>query len=216
MRRVVFDLDGTLLDTLPDIAAVANRVLAEEGHPPLPVAAIRGFIGNGVPVLVARLIDAASLAASGHARLTARFLALYADATGRTRPFPGAEAALDRLGGAGLALSICSNKPEIPSRAVLAAMGWKGRFDIVIGGDTLPVRKPDPAPLLAALGDTAPGQALYVGDSETDAATAAAAGLRFALFTGGYRKSPVEAIPHHIAFDRFAALPALALAAPTA
>ncbi len=215
MRRVVFDLDGTLLDTLPDIAGVANRVLVEEGLPPLPETTVRTFIGNGVPVLVARMIEATALAPVDHGRLTARFLALYDDATGLTHPFPGATEALDRLAAAGLALSVCTNKPEAPARAVLAAMGWQDRFDLVIGGDTLAVKKPDPAPLRAALGDTRPEDALYVGDSETDAETAAAADIRFALFTRGYRKSPVAAIAHDHAFDHFDALPALALTAPS-
>ena len=209
MKRVVFDLDGTLLDTLPDIAAVANRVLGEEGRPPLPETTIRGFIGNGLPVLVSRMMQTAGMPADNHPRLTARFLDLYKDATGRTRPYPGVDTALERLARAGIALSVCTNKPGAATRSVLAAMGWNDRFDIVVGGDTLPVKKPDPAPLLAALGDTPGAAALYVGDSETDAETSQAAGLRFALFTGGYRKSPVEEIPHDAAFDHFDALPGL-------
>ncbi len=85
-------------------------------------------------------------------------------------------------------------------------MGWAGRFDPVIGGDSLPVRKPDPAPLLKALADTDPEHCLFVGDSEVDAETAKRAGLTFALYTEGYRKTPVEALPHTMAFGHFADL----------
>lgn len=211
MRRVVFDLDGTLLETLPDIARVANLVLAGEDLPPLPDSTVRTFVGNGVPVLVSRMIETTGLPASEHSRLTTAFLDLYEDATDLTHPYPGVEAALEKLTGAGLSLAICTNKPERPARAVLSAMGWGKRFDTVIGGDSLPVKKPDAAPLMAALGGVALSEALFVGDSEVDAATAEAAGIRFALFTGGYRKSPVSAIPHDHAFDHFDALPDLAL-----
>lgn len=209
MKRLVFDLDGTLLDTLPDILAVANAVLAEEDRPPLGPATVRGFIGNGVPVFVERMIAHANLDPSDRGRLSAAFLARYEGATALTRPFPGVESALDRFAAAGARLSICTNKPEAPARSLLAAIGWQGRFDIVVGGDTLPVRKPDPSPLRSALGDTPPGDALYVGDSETDAETAEAAGIRFALYSGGYRKSPVTAIAHDHLFDTWDALPGL-------
>lgn len=211
MRRVVFDLDGTLLETLPDIARVTNLVLKVEGIDPLPEATVRTFVGNGVPVLVSRMIASTGLSENDHGRLTTTFLELYEGSTDLTHPYPGVEAALDALSAAGLTLAICTNKPEAPARAVLAAMGWQGRFDTVIGGDSLPVKKPDAAPLMAALGGVEPSETLFVGDSEVDAATAQNAGIRFALYSGGYRKSPVDEIPHDHVFDHFDALPDFAL-----
>ncbi|MCL4187229.1 MAG: phosphoglycolate phosphatase [Rhodobacteraceae bacterium] len=210
MRAAVFDLDGTLVDSAPDIRAVANAVLKAEGlAPPLTLAETRAFVGDGTAAFVARMLEArageARPARTGPA--LARFLALYDGAVGLTRPYPGVAAALSRLATEGWALAVCTNKPERPARAVLEHFDLAGFFPVVVGGDSLPRRKPDPAPLAHAVAALGASTAVLVGDSEVDAATAAGAGMPFVLFTEGYRKSPVAAIGHAAAFGDFAALP---------
>ncbi|ETX30003.1 phosphoglycolate phosphatase [Roseivivax isoporae] len=207
--RIVFDLDGTLIDSAPDIACVANGLLAEEGRAPLTLPETIGFIGEGAGVFVARMRAARDLPETAQDDLLARFVAAYETAHDLTRLYPGAGAALEALGAAGHRLGLCTNKPAIPARSVLAHFDLARHFGVVIGGDTLATRKPDPAPLRAALDALGGGPALYVGDSETDAATAAAADVPFLLFTRGYRKSAAADLPHAAAFDDWAALPGL-------
>ncbi|WP_299617041.1 phosphoglycolate phosphatase [Pelagibius sp.] len=214
IEAVIFDLDGTLVDSLPDIHAAANRLLGERGHGPLAPAEVRGFVGNGMGVLVERLLAAAGEAAGPDdlAAAQARYGDLYdAAPSERSSLYPGVRAALERLQGRGLALGVCTNKPETPARQILADLGIAGCLPVLVGGDSLPQRKPDPAPLYhAAAGlDVATDAVLYVGDSEVDAATAQAAGVRFALHTEGYRKTPVAKIHHDLRFEEFARLPAL-------
>ena len=119
------------------------------------------------------------------------------------------DAVLERLGNAGVPMAVCTNKPEEPAREVLSLLGLETRFDTLIGGDTLPAKKPDPAPLREAARRLGQGRTVYVGDSEVDAETAARAGIPFALFTGGYRRSPVADIVHDARFDSFGELPAI-------
>ena len=212
----IFDLDGTLIDSAPDIHAAGSAVLAAEGLAPVTPAQSQGFIGNGARVYVERLERAAAgeNLPARTARMQANFLANYETAHALTRVYPGVEAALASLRDAGWRLGLCTNKPHAPAQAVLAHFGWTGRFEAVIGGDSLAVHKPDPAPLravIARMGGAAPGvPVIYVGDSEVDAATAAAATVPFALFTQGYRRGPLDAIPHDAAFDDWAELPAIA------
>ena len=208
---VIFDLDGTLIDSAPDINAVANRVLAERGLPPITLAQTHGFIGSGVPVFIARMRAALALPedAADTAAMIATFRDLYETAHDLTRPYPGAFDALEALAAAGHRLGLCTNKPHGPTLSVLAHFGLSDRFGAVLGGDSLPVRKPDPAPLLETLRQLGGGPALYVGDSEVDAETARAAGIPFLLYTEGYHHGPVAEIPCRDRFDDFAALPAL-------
>jgi phosphoglycolate phosphatase len=205
---VIFDLDGTLIDSAPDIHAASNAVLAEHGFAPMTLPQIRSFIGRGVPHLVHCLLQASEADPTGplHARMVADFTARYEEAVTLTALYPGVRATLDALKAAGHQLGLCTNKPIGPTVAVLRHFSMDTLFDTVIGGDSLPVRKPDPQPLLRALWDLGDGRALYVGDSEVDAQTAQAAGLPFALFTEGYRKTPVAELPHAIAFSDFAML----------
>jgi phosphoglycolate phosphatase len=209
MARIVFDLDGTLIDSAEDIRVIANRLLLAEGKPPLSGAEVRRFIGNGVSVLVARMRAARGVPDSQQARMVADFMESYETAVANTVPYPFVPEALARLREAGHRLGICTNKPFAPCRAVLDHVGLGAAFDAVIGGDSLPVLKPDPAPLHAAFERLGDGPRLYVGDSETDAETARRAGVRFLLFTEGYRKSDLSEIPHAARFDRFADLPGL-------
>ncbi len=211
MAAVIFDLDGTLVDSAPDIHAAVNTLMLAEGEAPLAFETVKRFIGNGVPTLLARVMVARGRSGDElHARWMARFMADYSTgASDLTRPYPGVPEALEALHQAGHALGLCTNKPIEPARHVLAAFGLDRFFSVVIGGDTLAVRKPDPAPLLAVNYALDAGPAIFVGDSEVDADTALAAGVPFLLFTEGYRKSPVEAMAHAASFDDFALLPRL-------
>lgn len=212
--NIIFDLDGTLIDSAPDIHAAGNAVLAAEGLPGITPAQSRSFIGNGAGVYVQRLEAAVTDATDPArvARMRALFAAEYETAHALTRIYPGVEDALALLRGAGWRLGLCTNKPLRPTRSVLAHLGWADLFDVVIGGDSLPVHKPDPAPLRAVMHGMNAARVVYVGDSEVDAATAQAAEMPFALFTEGYRKTPVATIPHDHAFNDWADLPAIAAA----
>ena len=207
MARIVFDLDGTLIDSAPDIHAGANGILADEGLLPLTLDEARSFIGNGAAVFVARMRAARGVPDSEQARLHAEFTRRYETFVGLTVIYPGVVEALEALAAEGHGLGICTNKPLRPTRAVLAHLGLDRFFGAVFGGDSLPVHKPDPAPLHAAFEALGAGPALYVGDSEVDAETAQRAGAPFLLFTEGYRKSPVAEMPHDIAFASFTELP---------
>ncbi|TGD67143.1 phosphoglycolate phosphatase [Tabrizicola sp. WMC-M-20] len=206
--HLVFDLDGTLVDSAPDIQAAVNRMLAGEGVGPLDLTTVTAFIGHGLPKLVERVMGHVGLDMAQHPRLTkATLKAYHAGASDLTVVYPGVIETLDRLRQAGHAMAICTNKPEGPAREVLRDLGLEGFFSVVIGGDSLPVAKPDPAPLHACIAGLGGGSTVYVGDSEVDAATALAAGVPFALFTEGYRKTPVADLPHALAFSDFASLP---------
>lgn len=202
--NLVFDLDGTLVDSAPDIHAAVAQMLRAEGLPPLDLKTIVSFIGNGVPTLVQRVMRHLGLDMADHARMTRVMLEHYATAsTDLTRPYPGVVDSLEALQAAGYRLAICTNKPLAPARTVLADLDLARFFPVVIGGDSLPVVKPDPAPLFAAIAQMGGGPAVFVGDSEVDAATAVAAAVPFALFTEGYRKSPVADLPHTLAFSDY-------------
>lgn len=201
-EAVVFDLDGTLIHSAPELLNAANTYLAGLDRAPLTLAELQGFIGNGVPTLVKRLRAARALDTGPED--IARFLGIYQNnPVGHTTVYPGVVAALQTLSLAGVPLGVCTNKPEKPTRDILDHFGINRYFRTVVGGDTLPVHKPDPAPLRHAMQELASTSVLFVGDSEVDCATAQAAGQPFALFTEGYRKSPVQALRSSLVFDRY-------------
>lgn len=209
MTPVVFDLDGTLIDSAPDIHLAVSRLLADHGLPMLDLATVTSFIGNGLPVLCQRVIAATDLPDDGFDTLYPQLSAHYDAVNGQlTRLYPGVAETLETLAARGHPLGLCTNKPVAPTRAILQAVGLDETFACVIGGDSLPERKPDPAGLHLCFEELG-GQGAYVGDSEVDAETAVRAGTRFLLFTQGYRKTPVADLPHDAAFDDFAALPDL-------
>jgi len=206
---VIFDLDGTLIDSAEAITLIAARFLAEQDAPPLTIDEARSFVGNGGDVFARRMLRARGLEAEGavgeaHVR---RFFEVYAAAPGSENPaYPGAEAMLDSL--TDLALGMCTNKPYRPTLNVLEALRWQDRFGSVVAGDTLAVKKPDPEPLLHTARELGVPmeRVLFVGDSEVDTETALAAGVDYALHTKGYRKTPAEELPALLRFDDFTVL----------
>lgn len=208
---VIFDLDGTLIDSVPDIHATVNRVLGAMGLPETGRATVQSFVGNGLPVLIDRLLAHHAHPASpkDRANLIAAFEADYSARHELTTLYPGVRQALETLTAQGAALGICTNKPIGPARAILDHLVLSPLFAAVLGGDSLAVRKPDPEHLLVTARALGRPKAIFVGDSEVDAATAKAAGVPFLLYTEGYRKSPVDSIAHDTAFADWTDLPGL-------
>ncbi|MBV8169809.1 MAG: phosphoglycolate phosphatase [Alphaproteobacteria bacterium] len=213
IRYVILDLDGTLIDSAPDLRAAANTVLAEAGRPPLDLPTIRRFIGDGVRVLVERAFAATGPAIAGPAldEATARYVALYeAAATVLTRPYDGVPETLARLRGAGLTLAVCTNKPVAAAGIVLRDLGLAPLIDAVSGGDSVARRKPDPEHVrdaLRRLGGSAEAAAM-VGDAEPDIAAGKAAGLKTVAVTYGYCKVAHAALGADVLIDRFGDLDA--------
>jgi phosphoglycolate phosphatase len=211
IRAVIFDLDGTLVDSAPDLHAAANRLLGELGAEPLTLSEVQGFVGHGIPRLVERCLGAAGLPAKGQPlkKAIARFMEFYGDAPAElTHAYDGVEEMLGALSARGLMLGVCTNKPETLTRQVLAGVALDRHLHAAVGGDTLAEMKPHPAPLHHCAGLLGAGaeDTLYVGDSETDAETAAAAGMAFALYSGGYRKRPLALFEDCFIFHDFAEL----------
>jgi phosphoglycolate phosphatase len=208
--HVVFDLDGTLVDSRADLAAAVNHVLAELGLPVIPLATVERYVGEGARVLVERALGAE------RATLVPRGLELFMDYYGAhlldaTRPYPGVPEALAALADRGVVLSVLTNKPAVMSRAIVEGLGLGARFRAVLGGDSLPVRKPDPAGLdqLAALATTARGRMLLVGDSPIDLRTAAAADVAFCGVAWGFAPEALRAARPARMIEHPAALVAL-------
>ncbi|MDO6478251.1 phosphoglycolate phosphatase [Shimia thalassica] len=210
MAVVIFDLDGTLIDSAPDIQGAVNEMLAAEGQSPLDLATVTSFIGNGLPKLVERVIRHHDMDMAQHARLTADTLAIYNQSDSElTRLYPHVIDTLKTLKAQGHRMGICTNKPLGPALHVLLHLDLGDFFDVVIGGDSTDRKKPDPMPLQRAMADMSTETVLYVGDSEIDAETAVNTGQPFALFTEGYRKRDIADIPHTQAFSDFRDLPGI-------
>jgi len=210
------DLDGTLIDSVPDLADALNRLFAPDGLPPLAEPAVARMVGDGAAMLLRRALAAHGRAAeAGPAfdALLARFVADYTSHSAeRTRPFPGVPETLAALRQAGWVLGVVTNKPERATRAVLAALGLAPLFVAVGGGDSYPARKPDPRHLLAVLEAMGgePAHAAMVGDHHNDIVAARGAGVRVAVAVAyGYAAEPAEALGADAVLARFADLPAL-------
>lgn len=215
MRTVVFDLDGTLADTSGDLLASANACFRDLGHGDLlgPGDALTAFHGGRAML---RLGFSRLGAAWSEADVDAqypRLLAAYeAEIDRYTTLYPGAVAAVEALRGAGFATAICTNKPEGLAETLTRRLGIRDLFGALIGADTLPVRKPDPAPYVAAVAGVG-GQvarSFLIGDTETDRKTAAAAGVPVALVTFGPEGAGVARLAPEALLDHFDELPALA------
>jgi phosphoglycolate phosphatase len=207
-RLVIFDLDGTLIDSAGDLHEAVNRMLGDLGCAPLPLAEVRTMIGDGASMLIARALAARHCSAAQGSALQL-FLRHYSQQPATlTKLYPGARAVLETLSAQGVKLALCTNKPANLTRVVLETFDLERYFARVIGGDTLPFRKPDPRTLTELLTgfEVAATDSLLVGDSEVDAATAQAAAVPFALMTHGYHRGAIEKIPSLAAFDTFSEL----------
>jgi phosphoglycolate phosphatase len=209
---VAFDLDGTLVDTAPDLIGTLNVLLEGEGLPPLPLAEARPFIGHGARWLIERGFEAAGqhLAPARSQALLDRFIVHYRGRIAEeSRPFPGCEAALDALAAAGATLAVCTNKPTALSLALLDAVGLSGRFAAIVGPDKAPAPKPDARHLQAAVeaaGGALP-RAVLVGDSATDVGAARAAKAGLILVSFGYTEVPAADMDHDALIDHYDQLP---------
>lgn len=214
-KAILFDLDGTLIHSAPDLRDALNRLLIVEGRRELDLAAVRMMIGDGVRMLVERGFEATggTPAEATLDRLTEDFIADYEpNSAVKTVPFPGAVETVKALHEAGHSLAICTNKPAAAAHAILKKFGFAPYFPVMIGGDTLnEIRKPDPRFLKVALeqlGAAAAG-AVMVGDNVNDLAAARGAGLKVVLTTFGYTRIPAAELGADGLFDRFEDLPAL-------
>jgi phosphoglycolate phosphatase len=210
---IAFDLDGTLVDTAPDLIATLNMMFLEKGVPEVPFESARDMIGGGVKVLLERGLSAQGLVVTTDELndLYADYLQRYADhIADRSRPFPGLEAALDELTALGYRFAVCTNKLEWLSVRLLDALGLSSRFEAICGQDTFGIQKPDPEMLRRTIaragGD--PARALMVGDSATDVNTARAAGLPVVAVDFGYTEIPVPLLKPDRIISHFEALPA--------
>lgn len=202
---VAFDLDGTLADTAPDLTAALNHALGVLGRAAVPAEDVRHMVGHGARALLQRGLAATGdfrpeLVEAGFPHFMAHYLAHIADGT---RPFAGVEDALDALAAAGVRLAICTNKSEALAIALVDALGWRDRFAAIVGGDTLPVRKPDPAPLREAIARAGGGRAAFVGDSITDTDTARAAAVPCVAVSFGFSDRPVAELGADRVIDHF-------------
>ena len=214
-KTIVFDLDGTLVDTGPDLTASLNHALAALGRPQVDAATVRHLVGHGARALIERGL---ALSGGGADAQIARALPIFLDyyaaniAVG-SRAFDGAEAALDALAARGAILAICTNKPVSLSRALIASLGWETRFAANLGGDSLDVRKPDPRHVLATIAAAGgvPERTVFVGDSIVDVAAARAARVPVVAVSFGFADRPAADLGADAVIDHFdALLPALA------
>ncbi|CAO3417815.1 HAD-IA family hydrolase [Azospirillum doebereinerae] len=212
---LVFDLDGTLIDSAPDMTRVLNRTLAHFDRPPLTEAQVRTMVGDGSAMLVRQAFAAtgAPLADETAVQPVLRhYLDTYFDDEQPSVLYPGVTETLTALAESGVRLGLCTNKPERISRKLLDALGLAPLFGAVAGGDTLPVKKPDGrhvAWVLEQLGaDLAAPRAAMVGDNGNDVKAARGAGIPVVAMSYGYPRMPVADLGADLVLDRFADLPA--------
>ena len=222
---IVFDLDGTLIETAPDLAGALTTLLVEEGLTPPPYEKLRTLIGRG-----GRWMTQQALELAGHLpttteldRLFERMLVLYlARIADESRPFPGAVEAMDALTARGAILAVCTNKRTSLSVPLFDALGLTSRFAAIIGADLAPAPKPDPRHLLLAIEEAGgdPARSILVGDTESDTLAARAAGIPCIVTDFGYSQVPAADLGGHAVISHFDDLAAhvtdlAACAAPT-
>ena len=210
-KIVVFDLDGTLAETAPDIIATLNIILAGQGLPPVPVARARDLVGAGARALIERgfRLYGRDLSPELLEALFQDFLVAYAERVAdESTLYPGVVSALQSLSEAGWLLAVCTNKPEHHSRLLIEALGITHHFAAICGRDTFPVCKPDPRHLTLTIEKAGgnPLQAIMVGDSLTDISTAKAAGIPVIAVPFGYTDKPVEQLDPDVVIQHFDAL----------
>lgn len=214
---IAFDLDGTLVETAPDLIGALNVVLQEHGLAPFPILAARRLVGGGPRKMLERAFREAGAEASEAELdgLMARYIPLYLEhIADHSHPYDDVEMALDGLRAAGARLLVCTNKRTDLSHALLSALGLLDRFDAVVGADRVSARKPDPAHLIEAIA-IAGGRldrALMVGDSSADVGAARRAGVPVVAVSWGYTEIPPSELGADALIDRFAELPVVARA----
>jgi len=212
-RDLIFDLDGTLIDSAPDLARALNRLLAELGRPPLDVAVVRRLVGDGAPELLSKALALGGVTVdpADVPNLLNRYRGFYLEtATHSTRPYPGVPETLAALRDAGHRMVVCTNKIQKPTLKILEFFELEKFFDGVAGGDMTPARKPDPRHLLAALapiGGT-PASAIMIGDGVNDAMAARAAGIPLLLLDSGYGEIPASELGGDLLLKSFREIPA--------
>lgn len=212
-RLVMFDLDGTLVDSVPDLATAVDRMLVELGREPAGVERVRQWVGNGARVLVRRALagglDHSAVGEAESEEALARFLDIYADCHELITLYPGVHELLEALSTAAVELAVVTNKPERFVAPLLEHVGLGGYFRWIIGGDTLPQQKPDPAALLQVmrLAGVSQEQSLFVGDSRSDVLAARAAGVPCVAVSYGYNHGrPVAEEEPQLVVDSLAEL----------
>ena len=210
-----FDLDGTLVDSAPDLIGALNTVLGEQGLPHVALATERLLVGRGARALVERgfAVAGRDLPEADVSGLVTRFIDIYhGRIAAESRPFPGVEATLDALIAEGALLTVCTNKRTDLSLALMDALDLTRRFAAIVGADKTPATKPDPRHVLAAIAEVGgdPAFAVMVGDTIYDIAAAKAAGVPAIAVTFGYSEIPVDDLGADALTDDFAALPGIA------
>ena len=189
-RVALFDLDGTLLDSAPDMLATVNAMRADRGEPAMPLSALRPHVSRGARAMAAAAFP--DVEAGVRETWIPEFLDRYRGELGRHgEPFDDIETMLAAIEASGSRWGIVTNKPEYLARDLMPLLGWETRCAVLIGGDTLSARKPDPLPLTHAahLLGVAPGECVYVGDDARDIAAARAAGMPSIVALWGYRSA---------------------------
>ena len=207
---LVFDLDGTLVDSVMDLRAALNEVLRERGHRALSRAEVKHMIGEGVPALVARALAASGADPAEAPMALPRFLEIYeANPTQLSRPYPGVPETLTTLRRRGYRTAICTNKPQQATLAVIQGLDLLPLFDGVAGGDRFPVRKPHPGHLLQLIAELGarPEASAMIGDNENDAAAARSAAVPLVLVRYGYARVEPESLAADALLDHFSELP---------
>lgn len=209
---IVFDLDGTLVDTHPDLIGTLSWLLEAEGLHPVDLNEAKKLIGHGMKPMIEK-----ALKLQGRGQTTdeietvyGRYVAAYRQRLTRdSRPFPGMLGALDRLAADGMILAVCTNKLHGLAAQLLDELDMSRRFAFISGADTYPVRKPDPGHLLMTIRDAGgdPGRAVMVGDSEPDIRAAQAAGVPVVAYAGGYTAIPLATLAPDIILDHYDGLP---------
>lgn len=208
---LVFDLDGTLVDTALDLGAALNEMLRERGRRSLSPSEVKRMIGDGVPALVGRALAATGADRAEVTTALARFLDIYeASPVQLSQPYPGVPETLAVLRRSGYRLAICTNKPQRATIAVMQDLDLLALFDGIAGGDRFPMKKPHPDHLLRLIAElgAVPKKSAMVGDNENDAAAAQSAAVPFVLMRYGYARVDPAALVADARLDRFSQLPA--------
>jgi len=202
---ILFDLDGTLVDTAPDLCVALNHTLATIGLAPLQLDEVQSLVGNGARAMLSRGLDKHKAEADLDALFNV-FLEYYADnIAGSSQIFDGLIPVVEKLADADIQFAVCTNKPEGLSRKLLRELGIADHFPVVVGGDSLPVRKPDPEHILATVRQmkSTPDRSLMIGDSANDVIAAKAANIPVIAVTFGYTDVPVRELGADLVIEHF-------------